>query len=434
MDETLYTFWLVLLGASVNSSILGLIVGVVANVDEEEHEQASIHQNASSFMAEHGLPSVLQQRVHHFLQVDYERGTARERAIFRQLPPPLQLDAARELRLELLSKSELAKVVPPSALARLTLEMTEIVVPPGELLLLEGDVCSTNMYIVVEGQFEILFTRSMPCAPCSPPVTCAPTAMMTPPAALGATPSLMPAAAPSASTSSSWSCNPPSAAAPSMAPDVRPPPPIDDDGDAQPTASAASALVDYAAYKKPQRQNSAQKNHVHVVATLGRGATLGAASFLLDDVSPSATVRATRRSYVLQLERTKLEGLLWRRGLAKDKNHLARMNKQLRNIHKDYWELNQDHDAKDVQRQMRASSEPRSALYSTRSVPSRATGMSSERRTSLSIVADEVEVRSTIRADALSVVATLTRHLLLAGAARRSRPAVRPARHQAGGG
>jgi hypothetical protein len=35
-------------------------------------------------------------------------------------------------------------VVHPSALARLTLEMTEVVVPPGELLLLEGDVCSTS--------------------------------------------------------------------------------------------------------------------------------------------------------------------------------------------------------------------------------------------------------------------------------------------------
>ena len=32
--------------------------------------------------------------------------------------------------------------------------------PPGELLLLEGDVCSTIMYIVIEGEFEVLFTRS----------------------------------------------------------------------------------------------------------------------------------------------------------------------------------------------------------------------------------------------------------------------------------
>ncbi|KAL1529879.1 hypothetical protein AB1Y20_000809 [Prymnesium parvum] len=40
MNETGYTLVLVLLGASVNSSILGLIVSVVANVDKEKHEQA----------------------------------------------------------------------------------------------------------------------------------------------------------------------------------------------------------------------------------------------------------------------------------------------------------------------------------------------------------------------------------------------------------
>ena len=79
--------------------------------------------------------------------------------MLRQLPLPLQLEAAKLLRLELLAGSEIAAVLPESALARLTLEMTEVVVPPGELLLLEGDVTSTSMYIVMEGQFEVLATR-----------------------------------------------------------------------------------------------------------------------------------------------------------------------------------------------------------------------------------------------------------------------------------
>ena len=37
--ETLYTMLLVIVGASVNSTIIGLVVGVLAHVDEEEHEQ-----------------------------------------------------------------------------------------------------------------------------------------------------------------------------------------------------------------------------------------------------------------------------------------------------------------------------------------------------------------------------------------------------------
>ena len=46
----------------------------------------------------------------------------RDRAVLRQLPPPLQLEAAQHMRLRLLSESEIAPVVPTSALGRLTLE------------------------------------------------------------------------------------------------------------------------------------------------------------------------------------------------------------------------------------------------------------------------------------------------------------------------
>ena len=72
----------------------------------------------------------------------------KERAVLRALPPPLQLEAAKQLRLQLLLGSEIAPVLPSSALARLTLEMSEVVVPAGELLLLEGDVCSTSIFNV----------------------------------------------------------------------------------------------------------------------------------------------------------------------------------------------------------------------------------------------------------------------------------------------
>mgnify|MGYP002261340105 CR=1 FL=1 len=147
----------------------------------------------------------------------------------RQLPPPLRLEASQHLRLELLKKSDLAKVVHPSALGRLTLEMDEVVVPPGELLLLEGDVCSRCAYIVVDGQFEVLATIA-----------------------------------------GSGVCT-------------------------------AAALVDYAAYTNPHKAKALQekKTQALVVATLTAGATLGAASFLLADVPPSATVRAPRVPLVL---------------------------------------------------------------------------------------------------------------------------------------
>ena len=209
--------------------------------------------------------------------------------MLRALPPPLQLEAAKQLRLQLLLGSEIAPVLPSSALARLTLEMSEVVVPAGELLLLEGDVCSTSMFIVMDGQFEILATRAPPAG----------------------------AKAESSAASAGRS------------------------------QCAAAALVDYAAWTDSMRQRELVEAQVLVVATAERGATLGAASFLLEDVSPSATVRATRRSCVLELERQKLEGVLWRRGLAQDSSYLRRMDRQLREIGQRYREANDESVSKD---------------------------------------------------------------------------------------
>ena len=347
VDEMMYTLLLILIGASVNSSIIGLVVGVLARVDEEEHEQATIHRNASTLMAEHGLPAPLRQRVHRYLDALHERGANRERAVLRALPPPLQLEASKHLRLKLLRQSELARVLHPSALGRLTLEMSEVVVPPGELLLLEGDVCSTSMYIVIEGQLDVLVSRT------APPTTSAPAAAPAVPPAPesssvasfssstvgGSTPrpGLPPPQPPWLTSSVSRSYNSAAGSSAAVTPTATPGTTPGTPRSCPDGGAAASALVNYGINVNPQQQREALPQVV-VVATLGRGATVGAASFLLDDVPPSASVRATRRSYVLQLERAKLEGVLWRRGLAHDRNHLARMNRELRQINQDYLE------------------------------------------------------------------------------------------------
>jgi CRP-like cAMP-binding protein len=60
------------------------------------------------------------------------------------------------MRLRLLAGTKLATLLPSAVLEDVSLRMEDVLVPPGELLLLEGDLQSESMYIVVEGQFEIL--------------------------------------------------------------------------------------------------------------------------------------------------------------------------------------------------------------------------------------------------------------------------------------
>lgn len=74
----------------------------------------------------------------------------------RMLPPPLQLEASKAMRLDLLQQTSLAALLPSSVLSSLCQVLWSVVVTPGELLILEGDLESSAMYVVVSGTFEIL--------------------------------------------------------------------------------------------------------------------------------------------------------------------------------------------------------------------------------------------------------------------------------------
>ena len=100
--ETLWVLVLIFVGASINSFVIGLIVGVIAHVDEDEHEQAAFRSSVEDIMESYGVPSPLQQRVFRFLTASHERGAVQERNVLRKLPPPLQMEAAKRMRFDCL--------------------------------------------------------------------------------------------------------------------------------------------------------------------------------------------------------------------------------------------------------------------------------------------------------------------------------------------
>ena len=75
-----------------------------------------------------------------------------------KLPPQLQLETSKAIRLELLLKTKLADLLPRAVLGYITKEMSDLVITPGELLMIEGDTGTYDMYVVVEGIFEIVTT------------------------------------------------------------------------------------------------------------------------------------------------------------------------------------------------------------------------------------------------------------------------------------
>jgi CRP-like cAMP-binding protein len=75
--------------------------------------------------------------------------------VLSKLPPQLQLETSKAIRLELLLKTKLVDLLPRAVLGYITKEMSDLVITPGELLMIEGDTGTYDMYVVVEGIFEI---------------------------------------------------------------------------------------------------------------------------------------------------------------------------------------------------------------------------------------------------------------------------------------
>ncbi|KAL1520892.1 hypothetical protein AB1Y20_022453 [Prymnesium parvum] len=146
---------LILFGVAVHSALIGSIVGVLAHLGEEEHTRARLLAGARAYMVAHNIPSSLQARVRDYLEASYVQNELPQQRVFRLLPPTLRLAAAKEMRFALITQTKLAQLFDAKLLARLCLLMQELVVPPFELLLLEGDR-GNSMYCVQSGTLEVI--------------------------------------------------------------------------------------------------------------------------------------------------------------------------------------------------------------------------------------------------------------------------------------
>eukprot|EP00327_Prymnesium_parvum_P015527 CAMPEP_0113284138 /NCGR_PEP_ID=MMETSP0008_2-20120614/29846_1 /TAXON_ID=97485 /ORGANISM="Prymnesium parvum" /LENGTH=2782 /DNA_ID=CAMNT_0000134945 /DNA_START=151 /DNA_END=8500 /DNA_ORIENTATION=+ /assembly_acc=CAM_ASM_000153 len=155
LDETIGCMILMLLGVSVNSWIIGSIVGVLANLGEEEYAREQQAVTIRAYLVAYGVPDNLQQRVEDYLSAAGAHSDQQEQRVLDLLPPSLRLEAAKSMRLELISRTKLASLFPPKLLARICLMTKEISIPPGELLMLQGDQ-GTDMYIVNHGELEVI--------------------------------------------------------------------------------------------------------------------------------------------------------------------------------------------------------------------------------------------------------------------------------------
>jgi CRP-like cAMP-binding protein len=158
MNETYIMLFFILVLATVVAAVEGTVVNVIAAIGKDEHMEECVLANTKKVMMSHAVPPVLQDRVVRYLIGSAYRGVGKNRAVLSKLPPQLQLETSKAIRLELLLKTKLADLLPRAVLGYITKEMSDVFITPGELLMIEGDTGTYDMYVVVEGIFEIVTT------------------------------------------------------------------------------------------------------------------------------------------------------------------------------------------------------------------------------------------------------------------------------------
>jgi CRP-like cAMP-binding protein len=158
MNETYTMLFFILVLATVVAAVEGTVVNVIAAIGKDEHMEECVLANTKKVMMSHAVPPVLQDRVTRYLIGSAYRGVGKNHAVLSKLPPQLQLETSKAIRLELLLKTKLAELLPRAVLGYITKEMSDVLITPGELLMIEGDTGTYDMYVVVEGVFEIVTT------------------------------------------------------------------------------------------------------------------------------------------------------------------------------------------------------------------------------------------------------------------------------------
>eukprot|EP00966_Prymnesium_polylepis_P233585 5402789-Prymnesium_polylepis.1 len=72
LAETAFVLVLILFGVAVHSALIGSIVGVLANLGEEEHARERFVASVRTYMLAYKVPAALQTRVRDYLEASYE--------------------------------------------------------------------------------------------------------------------------------------------------------------------------------------------------------------------------------------------------------------------------------------------------------------------------------------------------------------------------
>ena len=154
--QTLYTMFLMLVGAGAYGYLVANIASILANSDIIRAQFVDKIQKINTFMKYKKIPVEMQKDILNYYDYIWKnRKGYDENQILRELPPSLRMKVSIYLNSDLVRKVPILKNASDDLIAKIILNLVPVVYMKGDFIFRKGDT-GHHLYFISKGQVEIL--------------------------------------------------------------------------------------------------------------------------------------------------------------------------------------------------------------------------------------------------------------------------------------
>ena len=156
-EETLYVFLWMVIGVTINATIIGNVANLVANLETESSEFVKKADDIKQFMHINGVKQELQNRIDQFMDYIWTRhgGIPNEAHFIKELPLTLQIEITDQTRVNLIKDCVYFDFCSDEIVKALTLCLKPVIFSVGDVLIHAGDM-GQEMYFLDKGSVDVV--------------------------------------------------------------------------------------------------------------------------------------------------------------------------------------------------------------------------------------------------------------------------------------
>eukprot|EP00592_Proboscia_alata_P010539 CAMPEP_0194364498 /NCGR_PEP_ID=MMETSP0174-20130528/12409_1 /TAXON_ID=216777 /ORGANISM="Proboscia alata, Strain PI-D3" /LENGTH=2019 /DNA_ID=CAMNT_0039138563 /DNA_START=856 /DNA_END=6918 /DNA_ORIENTATION=- len=156
-NETLYAFLWMVVGVTINATIIGNVANLVANLETESSEFVKKADAINHFMYLHKVPQDLQDRVEHFMTYLWTAhgGTNNEEEFLEDLPSTLQMEITDHTRLKHIKDCPFFDFCSYEIIKALSMRLKPMVFSLGDVMVHDGEM-GQEMFFLCKGEVQVI--------------------------------------------------------------------------------------------------------------------------------------------------------------------------------------------------------------------------------------------------------------------------------------